>query len=151
MIRAVVDAGVFIRGTLSQTGGSAFIIQAFKHRDYVLITSRVHMEEIFRTLGSSRLQRHYALPDKLRKRLVGTISALGLVLQPSGALQVCRDPTDDYLIELALLGRADYLITEDADLYADHNVLLFLAQRQIQVLRVAEFVRTLRGSPSRKV
>ncbi|GHT40961.1 hypothetical protein FACS189443_2050 [Planctomycetales bacterium] len=31
-------------------------------------------------------------------------------------IAVCRDPNDDYLLELALDGKADYLITGDNDL-----------------------------------
>ncbi|MBI3362071.1 MAG: putative toxin-antitoxin system toxin component, PIN family [Chloroflexi bacterium] len=75
------------------------------------------------------------------------VSARGLILSPTGSLEICRDPDDNYLIELALLGRADYLVTEDADLYDDPAVIRFLAERDTRVVRVEEFARVLREAP----
>jgi putative PIN family toxin of toxin-antitoxin system len=33
-------------------------------------------------------------------------------------IELCRDPRDDKFLELALAGRADFLLTGDADLLA---------------------------------
>ncbi|MBI3760734.1 MAG: putative toxin-antitoxin system toxin component, PIN family [Chloroflexi bacterium] len=125
----------------------SFVVQAFKRRLFLLLTSRSHMEEVFHTLGYPRLRRKYALSDRTCKRIVGQISARGLILSPTGSLEICRDPDDNYLIELALLGRADYLVTEDADLYDDPAVIRFLAERDTRVVRVEEFARVLREAP----
>lgn len=143
MIKAVVDTVVFVRGALSKTGGSAFIIQAFKQRRFLLLTSRAHLEEIFHTLGYPRLRRKYALTDRGCKKLVSQISARGVLLLPKGALEICRDPDDNYLVEMALLGKADYLVTEDADLYDDQAITQFLAERGTRVVQVAEFGKVL--------
>ena len=35
-------------------------------------------------------------------------------------VEICRDPRDDKFLELALAGRADFLLTGDADLLALH-------------------------------
>ena len=50
------------------------------------------------------------------------------------------------IIEIALLGQADYLVTEDADLYDDPGVVQFLGERGTQVVRAAEFAQILRGT-----
>jgi putative PIN family toxin of toxin-antitoxin system len=36
-------------------------------------------------------------------------------------VELCRDPRDDKFLELALAGRADFLLTGDADLLALHS------------------------------
>jgi putative PIN family toxin of toxin-antitoxin system len=143
MIRAVVDTVVFVRGTLSRKGKSAFVIQAFKQQKFLLITSRDHVEEVFHTLGYPRLRRKYNLTDRRCKKLAGQIAVRGVVLSPFDSIAICRDPDDDYLIEIALLGQADYLVTEDNDLLGDEAVVQFLAERGIKVARVDEFVRAL--------
>lgn len=143
MIRAVVDAVVFVRGTLSRKGKSAFVIQAFKRREFLLITSRDHIEEVFHTLGYPRLRRKYNLTDRRCKKLAGQIAARGDLLSPAGSIAICRDPDDDYLIEIALLGHADYLVTEDDDLLEDDAVVQFLAECGTKVVRAAEFVKAL--------
>lgn len=143
MIRAVVDTLVFVRGTLSLSGGSASVVKAFKQRRYLLLTSRLHMEEIFHTPGYPRLRRKHALSDRACKKIVGQISSRGALLSPQGVLDHCRDPDDNYLIEMALLGHADYLVTEDADLVEDPAIVRFLGERGVQVVRIAEFVKVL--------
>jgi len=148
MIRAVVDTVVFVRGTLSRTGESAFIIRAFKQRLFLLLTSRQHMQEIFHTLGYPRLRRKYALSDQTRKKIVGQVAARGLMLSLSGALEICRDPDDNYLVEMALLGRANYLVTEDADLHDDPAIVRFLSERGTRLVRAAEFAQVLRQTPA---
>ena len=38
------------------------------------------------------------------------------LIQISGMLKACRDPTDDKFLELAVVGRAQYIVTRDKDL-----------------------------------
>jgi putative PIN family toxin of toxin-antitoxin system len=144
MIRAVVDTVIFVRGTLSQTGASAFIVQAAKQRLFDLITSKNHLYEIFRTLGYPRIVRKYKITGKIRKRLVSQIASRGILLSPRGGLQLCRDPHDDYLIELALLGKVEYLVTEDDDLHGDPILVEFLTKRNIRCIHAGEFAQILR-------
>lgn len=143
MIRAVVDTNVLVRGALSAGGGSAFIVQALKQRRFELLTSRHHLREVFRTLSYPRLRRKYHLSERLCKRLVAQIAARGIMLSPIGSLALCRDPQDDFLIELALAGRADYLVTEDADFHEDPSLLRFLRERGVRVAHAIEFADAL--------
>jgi putative PIN family toxin of toxin-antitoxin system len=42
--------------------------------------------------------------------------SFGELIEISSRIDVCRDPKDNFLLALAKDGRADYLITGDADL-----------------------------------
>jgi uncharacterized protein len=144
MIQAVVDTVILVGGTLSPLGVSAFIVQAVKQHRFTFLTSRHHLSEIFHTLGYARLRRKYNITSKTRKRLVGQLAARGVLLSRLGMLRICRDPKDDYLIELALLGKADYLVTDDDDILADAALVQFPINRDIRPIRAAEFVQLLR-------
>jgi predicted nucleic acid-binding protein len=65
-------------------------------------------------------------------------------VEPAGRLALCRDPKDDYLIEMALLGRATHIVSEDDDLHDDPDVVAFLDQRDIRLVRLGEFLAALR-------
>ena len=104
------------------------------------------MEEIFHTRGCPRLRRKHALSNRACKKLVGQISLRGIVLSPRGVLDLCRDLDDNYLIEMALLGHADFLVTEDADLLEDPAIVRFLGERGDRAVRIAEFVKVLSES-----
>ncbi len=142
-IRAVIDVNLLVRGILSQTGGSARLIQLLKQGKFVPITSRTHLEELYRVLGYSRLVRKYHLTRRHRQRIVAQLYKRSVWVAPIGTLSLCRDPHDDYLIEMAILGRSAYLVSEDKDLVTDSNISMFLRQRNIQLVRLEEFLAAL--------
>lgn len=65
--------------------------------------------------------------------------------EPVDTLHLCRDPKDDYLLEMALLGGASHLVSEDNDLHDDDLIRIFLSQRGVQLMRLGEFLAFLRG------
>jgi len=139
-LRVVVDTNVLVRGTLSATGGSALVIEAIKRRRCVLITSRQHLSELYDVLGRSRITRKYGVTDKERRRLVGRLYASAILVTPIGTLSLCRDPQDDYLLELALLGQATHLVTEDDDLHEDPAIRSLLRGYGVQLVHIAQFL-----------
>ena len=50
------------------------------------------------------------------KELFSLLDSYAIVVSPSQKLNVCRDEKDNFLLEVALEGKADYLITGDEDL-----------------------------------
>lgn len=60
-----------------------------------------------------------------------------------GTVQVCRDPKDDVVIETAIAGKADVVVSGDKDLTEMAEVAQYLAGAGIRVLTVAQFLREL--------
>jgi putative PIN family toxin of toxin-antitoxin system len=147
IIRVVIDINLLVRGTLSPTGGSALLIQALKHRLFLPITSRQHLQELYRVLGYPRLLRRYRITRRQRQRLVAQLYTRSIWVEPVDHLTLCRDPKDNYLLEMALLGRATHIVSEDDDLHNDPDIVDFLNQRGICLARLGEFLVTLRGGP----
>lgn len=143
MIRAVVDANVLISGAIVTHGDSAFIVDAIKHRQFLFVTCRRNLHETYRVLGYRRVRRKYRVSERDRKRLVGRLAFIGRFVEPTGEVQICRDPTDDYLVEMALLGRATHLVTGDEDFHDDPTLLRFLQERRITAIRPADFATLL--------
>jgi putative PIN family toxin of toxin-antitoxin system len=141
--RLVVDANVIVRGVLSSTGASALLLTALRCRRCIFISSRAHLSEIHRVLSRPRLVRRYGVTSRRRRRLLSRLYTLSVFVQPVGRLTLCRDPSDDYLIEMALLGQATHLVSEDKDLHEDPNIVEFLRQNGIQLVWVSAFVQTL--------
>jgi len=59
--------------------------------------------------------------------------------QPLQIVAVCRDPSDDYLLALALAGSADALVTRDEDL------LTVKKHGKTEILHVAEFLKRIQA------
>ena len=144
-VRVVVDVNLLVRGILSGKGGSAVLIRALKQGLFIPIASRPYLQEVYRVLGYPRLLRRYPVTHRQRRRLIAQIYGRAVWVEPLTHLVLCRDPHDDYLLEMALLGRADYLVTEDGDFHDDRVVVQFLEQRGVRLLHLAAFLTVLRG------
>jgi putative PIN family toxin of toxin-antitoxin system len=55
------------------------------------------------------------------------------------SVEVCRDPKDNFLLDLAIDGHADYLLTRDSDL------LILERIDECEILTYRQFVDQLRG------
>jgi predicted nucleic acid-binding protein len=65
------------------------------------------------------------------------------VVETAGALQICRDPDDDEILEAAIHGAAQYLITRDDDLKRDLDLIKMARRNRVRVVSVRQFLRRL--------
>jgi putative PIN family toxin of toxin-antitoxin system len=143
LLRPVVDVNIIIRGTLSSTGGSALILEALKRKRCLLIASHQYLSEVYAVLARPRMRRRYGITQRRRKRLIARLSEYAVIVFPRGHLWLCRDPKDDYLVEMALLGRATHLVTEDADLHDEPNIRALLQQFDVRLVHIDSFLLDL--------
>lgn len=111
-LRVVVDTNIIIRGLLSPSGASALLLEAIRRRRCLLITSRESLSEIHRTLNRPRFVLCYGITAQQRRRVIARLYTLSVFVRPTGQLALCRDPRDDYLIAIALLGQATHLVLD---------------------------------------
>lgn len=94
-------------------------------------------------LRQPRFVRRYGITRARRQRLIARLYTLALLVEPAGHLMLCRDPKDDYLIEMALLGGAAYLVSEDTDLHEAPDIIELLRRHGVQLMRIGPFARLL--------
>ena len=58
-------------------------------------------------------------------------------MQPIRAVRACRDPKDDKVLEIAVAGQADVIVTSDDDLLVLHSF------EEIPIVGPAEFLSLL--------
>jgi len=143
-LRVVIDTNVLVSGAIAPWGSSAFIMRLFKQEAFDVIISEQLLNELYRVLGRRRIRNGYHVTERQRKKIVGRLALIGEFVKPRGGVQICRDPTDDYLIEMAILGRATHLVTGDEDFHDDPALLRFLQERDVGVIRPADFAALLR-------
>ena len=71
------------------------------------------------------------------------------VVETPRALNVCRDPDDDEILEAAINGRAQYLVTRDDDLKRDLELIEMARRNGVRVVAVRRFLRRLAREPNR--
>jgi len=65
------------------------------------------------------------------------------VVETSGVLNMCRDPDDNEILEAAINGRAQYLVTRDDDLKRDLDLVKMARRNGVRVVAVRQFLRRL--------
>ena len=97
-----------------------------------LLMSEALIEELRTVLSRPRFDR-YATPAE-REEFLQDLMRETETVEITEAVQACRDPNDDKILELAVNGRADYIVTGDDDLLVMHPF------RGISIVRPAEFL-----------
>ena len=140
MLRAVLDANVYISALLRPQGPPGQIVERFlREGAFELILSPAIAEEVLRAL---------AYP-KIRKLLRGTMQAelwfedllvlAELVEARSEVAAVGADPDDDKYLAAALDGRAGFVVT------GDRHFLSLREYEQVQIVTPRLFLEALRS------
>jgi len=129
--RIVVDTNVLISRLLVADSVPSDAVRLAR-RNGRLLVSDASMYELAEVLNRRKLDRCITLKDRQRflrelARIVEFVPIVQLVRE-------CRDPRDGKFLEVALNGRADVIVTGDADLLAMHP------WRGIAVLSPADYL-----------
>lgn len=114
MYKIVLDTNIFLSAFVFTGLLSQKIIDLAIKKKLQLCTSANLEEEVFRKL--SKLE--------ASEEIVVNVSLLfkaSLAYNPQIAINICRDPKDNFILELAQACKADYIITRDKDLLSLPN------------------------------
>jgi putative PIN family toxin of toxin-antitoxin system len=130
--RVVLDSNVIVSG-VGWSGPPARILDAALDGRLVLVTSPPLLAELRRVLCYPKLARVIAGAQQL----VDLLEASSVVVLPTRALAVVSDESDNRVLEAAVEGAADYIVSGD-----DHLLALGTFQR-MPVLAPGEFVTSV--------
>jgi len=142
-MRAVVDTNVWISAILNPAGPPASVRAALKAKLFTLVASEPLLLEVAEVLQRPRIASRYRITPEDVAELLALLHERAELVAISGTLHLCRDPDDDVVIETALVGEADALVTRDDDLKASSEVEALLGERGVAVLTVRRFLATL--------
>ncbi len=129
-VRLVVDTNLMIRALLSAGPARRFFgLAPLSHQ--VLY----HAEQLLELRDVAARPRLKIAPEALDE-LIDRIQRYGQPVESElDALGDCRDPNDNYVLAMALVGSAEIILTEDEDL------LVLDPWRGIRILRLFQFLQ----------
>jgi putative PIN family toxin of toxin-antitoxin system len=107
----VLDSNVLLSAILSASGPSAKLHEAWRHKRFELATCTEQIEEIRRASRYPRF--HAALQPQRFGVLINNLSRAMVWTKPLPNLHSAYDPTDSFLLNLAEVVEAHYLVTGD--------------------------------------
>ena len=142
-VKAVIDTNIWVAVLLNPHGFPAKILKGFKKNLFQSVVSEPMLEELVEVFRRPRIKDKYGITEDEIKELIILIEEKSEHVFPSGTLELCRDKDDNFILETAIYGRVEYLVTRDDDLKFDLNVSDFLLKNGIAVISVSKFLSVL--------
>ena len=111
-LRVIIDTNILISYLISKK--IINLDKVFLSDDVSILFSKELIDELHEVIQRPKMRKYFSEDDALS--ILIKIVQFGEVYYPTKATDICRDPKDNFLLDLALEGKADYLITGDADL-----------------------------------
>jgi putative PIN family toxin of toxin-antitoxin system len=131
-VRHVFDTNTLISAVLFEHSTPGQALRRALSRGHVLLSSST-LEELAEVLGREKFARYVTAAE--RDEFLVAFVERALLIEPTEAVRACRDAKDDKFLELAVSGRAAYIISGDADLLVLHPF------RDISIVTAAAFLQ----------
>ncbi len=139
-LRIVLDANVIVSALIRPDSLPGRVVRAAVEDSAVrLITSQPLLNELRAVLNYPRLQRYLKMSEADREEFIILLEQVAdpFDLSAYPAPGLCRDSDDEPYLQTALAGRADYIVSGDADLLDLKSV------DHVQIILPAAFERIL--------
>lgn len=117
LLRVILDTNLWISYLISKRLSK--IDELFEHEDLVLLFSEELLEEFIEVANRPKFRKYF--PAENVEELLSLFDEFGEMVEVISELNLCRDPKDNFLLELAKDGKADFLVTGDDDLLIINN------------------------------
>lgn len=135
MLNVVLDTNIFLSAFIYQ-GMTKIITDLILENKIALYISAKLKAEILRKF------KEFGADKETVVNLQLFLHERGILVSPKIKISVCRDPNDNFLLELAETAKADYIITRDKDLLE----LPHAAWKDTKIIKPEEFLPFLRSA-----
>jgi putative PIN family toxin of toxin-antitoxin system len=137
MPRVIVDTNLWISFLIGRK--LSVLKELFTRGDLTLLTSYEQLAELGDVASRFKFRKYFT--EAQAEELLNLLYASSELVEITERVHACRDDDDDYLLDIAVNGHADIIISGDADLLALHPF------RGIDILTYADFERRISISP----
>ena len=145
-IKVVIDTNIWVSALINPFGYPARIRKAFEKSIFQVVVSEPILEELADVLNRPRIREKYDVTPEDIEEILTLIEERSEHVLLSGNIEICRDKDDNLIIETAIKGKAEYLVTRDDDVKFDKKVSDFLSKYGISVTSVAKFLKLIEKS-----
>lgn len=115
-MRAVVDTNILIRALIKPDGSVGPVLTRLAEAEYVLIYSEPLLDELLEKLALPRIRDRYNIDNDVVEGVMQLIALRAESVSPAHRVTICRDPDDNRVLEAAVAGDADVIVSGDSDL-----------------------------------
>jgi putative PIN family toxin of toxin-antitoxin system len=110
-MRVVLDTNVLVSALLLESSMPAQLIAHWRRGRFFLLTAEPQLEEFMRVTRYPKIRPH--IKPVVAGRLVNDLREVAIFVEALPPVDASPDPHDNYLLAIASVGEADYLVTGD--------------------------------------
>jgi len=127
----IVDTNLWISFLISRNFEKLDYL--FTSRKVCLLFSERLFAEFLRVAGREKFRKYFS--ESVIDELSTKMKKVAKIVNTTSVQTQCRDPKDNFLLELAIDGKADYLITGDKDLLDLKTV------NKTKIVKIEDFIK----------
>ena len=112
---------------------------------FVLVLSHAIIDEIQEVLSRRKMMRQYRYTLDEVANLINLLHQASTV-EITSTFELCRDTTDDKLVDCAILGRANFLVSYDNDLVNDAELKRALFEFGVEIVEPLVFLQKIEAA-----
>jgi putative PIN family toxin of toxin-antitoxin system len=140
MLRVVIDTNVIVSGILSRKGVPAEVLNAWRERRFLLLSSSDIVAEVRAVMKYPRIYKKYHLSDDDIEQTITLLEHDALLVAGDTNVtgSVLDDPKDEIFLACALDGQADVVVS------GDHHLLDLGNFWDIPIITARQFLDQLK-------
>ncbi|MCI0564768.1 MAG: putative toxin-antitoxin system toxin component, PIN family [Nitrososphaera sp.] len=131
-VHHVFDTNTLVSALLFEHSKPGQALRRALRLGHVLLSAAT-LEELAEVLQREKFERYVTTAE--REEFLAAFVERALFIEPTDEVRACRDAKDDKFLELAVSGKAAYIISGDDDLLVLHPF------RDIAIMTAAEFLQ----------
>ncbi|TMG88369.1 MAG: putative toxin-antitoxin system toxin component, PIN family [Betaproteobacteria bacterium] len=128
-MKVVFDTNILVSALVFPGGRADAALRRILEEQDQLIISKAILAELLRVLGSK-----FSRDSEELAHVAVFLSELALTVKPRRRLQVVKDEPDNRILECALTGRAEVIVT------GDHSLLALGEYKGVRIIRLREYL-----------
>ena len=116
-MRFVLDTNVLVSAVLFEHSKPAQVLFSVLGQGEILLSADL-VNEIHEVIYRKKFDRY--ISNEQRDAFLTALVQTGILIEITETIYVCRDPKDNMVLELAVSGRADVIVSGDDDLLVLH-------------------------------
>jgi putative PIN family toxin of toxin-antitoxin system len=129
--RIVLDTNIFIYFLISDSFYK--LDKRLKSNQIRLLFSEELLSEFLQVVNRPKFKKYFS--DKDITNLLNSLHNYADLVEVHSRVNICRDKKDNFLLELCIDGKADYLITGDEDL------LTIKKLKKTSIIKIGDYLR----------
>ena len=129
-MRVVFDPNIFISALTLPSGKAEAVVLRIIDGEDILIISRKIIDEVLTVLA-----RKFSKDAEALSRVAVNLAGIGEIVRPADRLNVLADESDNRILECAVAGNAEAIVT------GDKGMPTLKKYRHIRIIPLSEFLR----------